>query len=96
MSDCAVKELSNSSIPSKHRLEEDKDLADNPSKQQKGKVADIMAPTVFHHSCPLPQKRKAVISMAKVHFPAFLFTIIVQIVCRIYNNETFFFVTGIR
>ena len=52
-SDCAVKEPSPPSIPSKCRLKEDEDSADDPSRRRKGKAVDIMAPTVFHHSCPL-------------------------------------------
>ena len=88
-STAAVKMASPPPIPSKRRLEEEEDSAGDPSKRRKGKAVDTMAPTAFHHSRPLPRKRKAAIHTVKVRLLASLFIIIVLIVHRVHCNDPF-------
>ena len=89
-STAAVKTIPPPSVPSKRRLEGDEGSADDPSGRGKGKAKDIVAPTAFHHSRPLLQKRKAVVPLARVRMSRFLFLMIILIVCRIHCNGAYF------
>jgi hypothetical protein len=60
-------------VTSKRGLEEDKSLSEVASKRHKGYGSDLMAPTIFHNSRPLPRKVPA--KLAKVRLTFILFII---------------------